>query len=105
MTTLFDSLLAPLDAETFFRDYFGKQHLHVKGSPERSTGIMTLAGLNALMSMTSVWSPQTLKLFVDRNPVPVPDYCARTLALGCAGRSLPPDPDPDGSGSGRERRG
>jgi hypothetical protein len=34
MTTLFDSLLAPLDAETFFRDYFGKQHLHVKGTPE-----------------------------------------------------------------------
>lgn len=76
MTSLFDSLLAPLDAEIFFRDYFGKQHLHVKGAPERSAEIMTLAGLNALMSMTSVWSPQTLKLFVDRNPVPMPEYCA-----------------------------
>src|SRR3546814_15491681 len=93
MNTLFDSLLAPLDAETFFRDYFGKQHLHVKGSPERTSGIMTLAGLNALMSMTSVWSPQTLKLFVDRNPVPVPDYCALPLALGGDGTSLRPDPD------------
>src|SRR3546814_6831095 len=54
---------------------------------------MTLAGLNALISMPSVWSPQTLKLFVDRNPVPVPDYCARTLALGGDGTSLRPDPD------------
>ncbi|MGF1628988.1 MAG: JmjC domain-containing protein [Kiloniellaceae bacterium] len=93
MTTLFDSLLAPLDAETFFRDYFGKQHLHVKGSAERTAAIMTLGDLNALMSMTSVWSPQTLKLFVDRNPVPVPDYCARTLALGGDGSALRPDPD------------
>ena len=93
MTTLFDSLLAPLDAETFFRDYFGKQHLHVKGTPERTAAIMTLAGLNSLMSMTSVWSPQTMKLFVDRNPVPVPDYCARSLALGAEGTALRPDPD------------
>jgi bifunctional lysine-specific demethylase and histidyl-hydroxylase MINA len=91
MTTLFDSLIAPLDAETFFRDIFGKQHLHVKGTPERTAAIMTLPGLNALMSMTSAWSPQTLKLFVDRNPVPVPDYCTRALALG--GEALRPDPD------------
>jgi ribosomal protein L16 Arg81 hydroxylase len=93
MITLLDSLLAPHDAETFFRDYFGKQHLHVKGSAERSAAIMTLPGLNALMSMTSVWSPQTLKLFVDRNPVPVADYCARALALGGDGTALRPDPD------------
>jgi len=91
MTTLLDSLLAPLDADTFFRDYFGQRHLHVKGSAERTAAIMTLGGLNALMSMTSVWSPQTLKLFVDRNPVPVPDYCTRALALG--GEALRPDPD------------
>ena len=91
MTDLLESLLAPIDAETFFRDYFGKQHLHVKGTPERTAAIMTLTGLNALMSMTSVWSPQTMKLFVDRNPVPVPDYCARALALG--GEALRPDPD------------
>ena len=93
MTSLFDSLLAPIDRETFFRDYFGKKHLHVKGTPERSAAIMTLAGLNSLMSMTSVWSPQTLKLVMDRNPVPVPDYCARTLALGGDGSALRPDPD------------
>jgi len=93
MTTLLDSLLAPLDADTFFRDYFGKQHLHVKGTAGRSAAIMMLPGLNALMSMTSVWSPQTLKLFVDRNPVPVADYCARTLALGGDGTALRPDPD------------
>ena len=29
-----------LDADTFFRDYFGKQHLHVKGTGERSAAIM-----------------------------------------------------------------
>ncbi|MEO3428075.1 cupin domain-containing protein [Pelagibius sp. CAU 1746] len=93
MTSLLDSLLAPVGSETFFRDYFGKKHLHVKGTPERSAAIMTLAGLNSLMSMTSVWSPQTLKLVMDRNPVPVPDYCTRTLALGGDGSALRPDPD------------
>ncbi|GAB4393320.1 MAG: hypothetical protein Tsb0032_12290 [Kiloniellaceae bacterium] len=99
MTSLLDSLLAPLDAETFFRDYFGKQYLHVKGTPERTAAIMTLAGLNSLMSMTSVWTPQTMKLFIDRNPVPVPDYCARALALG--GEALRPDPDKVQSWIGR----
>lgn len=93
MISPFDSLLAPLDAETFFRDHFGKQHLHVKGTPERSAGVMTLEGLNSLMSMTSVWSPQTMKLFVDRQPVPVADYCAPALALGSNGPALRPDPD------------
>ncbi|MEQ8354972.1 MAG: cupin domain-containing protein [Kiloniellaceae bacterium] len=91
MTALFESLLAPRDAETFFRDYLGKQHLHVKGTPERAAEVMSLAGLNSLMSMTSVWSPQTMKLFVDRKPVPVADYCTRSLALG--GEALRPDPD------------
>jgi len=91
MTSLFESLLAPLDAESFFRDSFGKRHLHVKGSPERSARVMTLAGLNALLSMTSVWSPQTMKLFVDRKAVPPADYCTRALALG--GEALRPDPD------------
>jgi ribosomal protein L16 Arg81 hydroxylase len=93
MTSLFDSLLAPLDRETFFRDTFGKKPLHVKGTPERSAAIMTLAGLNGLMSMTSVWTPQTLKLMMDRNPVPVADYCSRTLALSGDGTALRPDPD------------
>jgi hypothetical protein len=93
MTSLFDSLLAPHDAAAFFRDSFGKQHLHVAGTPERTTEIMTLEGLNSLMSMTSVWSPQTMKLFVDRKPVPVPEYCARALALGADGTALRPDPD------------
>jgi len=93
MTALFDSLLAPIGRETFFRDYFGKKPLHVKGTSERSAAIMTLSGLNGLMSMTSVWSPQTLKLVMDRNPVPVPDYCSRTLALGGDGTALRPDPD------------
>jgi len=93
MTSLFDSLLAPIDRETFFRDYFGKKHLHVKGTPERTVAIMTLAGMNTMMSMTSVWTPQTLKLVIDRNPVPVPEYCARTLALGAEGSALRPDPD------------
>ncbi|GAB4376973.1 MAG: hypothetical protein Kow00114_41030 [Kiloniellaceae bacterium] len=93
MTALFDSLLAPLDRDAFFGEYFGKKHLHVKGTPERSAAILTLAGLNGLMSMTSVWSPQTLKVMMDRNPVPVPDYCSRTLALGGDGTALRPDPD------------
>jgi hypothetical protein len=91
MSSLFETLLAPGDKESFFRDSFGKRHLHVKGTPERAAQVMTLAGLNALLSMTSVWSPQTMKLFVDRKPVPVPDYCTRGLALG--GEALRPDPD------------
>ena len=93
MTALFDNLLAPFYAESFFRDSFGKKHLHVKGTPERTAAVMTLAGLNSLMSMTSVWTPQTLKLFVDRDQVAVSDYCTRALSMVGDGTALRPDPD------------
>ena len=92
MTDLFDSFLAPLDRETFFAEQFGKGHRHFPGPAERTAGIMTLKRLNELLSMTSVWTPETMRLFLDLQPVGTADYCARVPSMQ-GGTSLRPDPD------------
>lgn len=92
MTDLFESLLAPLDADTFFRDHFGKQYLHVRGTPERTADIMSLDRLNSLMSMTSVWTPDTMKLFLDQRAVETAHYCTPAPTMD-GSRCLRPDPD------------
>ncbi len=93
MTDYFDRILDPHDRESFFRQTFGKTHLHVSGGPARSAEIMTLQKLNELMSMTSVWAPETMKLYLDQQAIAVPDYCAQVPSLQGAGNSLRPDPD------------
>ena len=92
MTGLLNRLLAPIDRETFFRDYFGKKHLHVTGAPERSAEIMTLDRLNGLLSMTSIWTPETMKLFLDQRAVETAHYCAAAPTVD-GSLSLRPDPD------------
>lgn len=92
MSDILDSLLDPLDREAFFAEHFGKSHRHFPGEAARTAGIMTLQRLNELMSMTSVWTPETMKLYLDLQPVATADYCARVPALQ-GGGTLRPDPD------------
>ena len=89
MSDLLDGFLDPLGRESFFGDVFGKTHRHFPGGAERTAGIMTLARLNELMSMTSVWTPETMKLYLDLQPVATADYCARVPALQGGGAPAP----------------
>ena len=93
MTDLFEQFLQPLGREAFFAEHFGQGYLHLPGEPGRTAGIMTLQRLNELLSMTSVWAPETLKVFLDQQPVAVADYCSRVPSLQGGGTSLRPDPD------------
>ncbi len=92
MSDLLDGFLDPLGREAFFGDVFGTTHRHFPGTPERTAAIMTLARLNELMSMTSVWTPETMKLYLDLQPVATADYCTRVPSMQ-GGGALRPDPD------------
>lgn len=81
MTDAFETLLAPIGAETFFAEYFDRKPLHVPGTPEKAA-IFGLADMERLVDM-AIWTPESLKLFLDTRPVPPAEY-------------LRSDPDPAG---------
>lgn len=95
-----DALLAPVGTEAFLRDYLGKQPLHIQGSPDRVADVMSVAMLDGLINTASIWTPSSLKMVLDRQPIAEADYCSP--ALSQTGSSiLRPDPEKVGSWIGR----
>ena len=87
----FDEIMAPLGAETFLRDYLGQQPLHLQGSPAKFHDVMNWDVLNRLLGTTSVWTPQTMMLILDRETVPPAGYATLTAARN-GGSEMRPDP-------------
>ena len=88
----FDAIMAPLGAERFFAEYEGKQPLHLKGAADKFAAVMTWARLNDLLGQATIWSHNSLKLLLDKEPIPAARYC--TTALGRdGGQVLRPDSD------------
>jgi ribosomal protein L16 Arg81 hydroxylase len=97
---ILDRLLDPVGREAFFADTFGKSWLHVPGGPERVSDIMSLDILSSLLSMTSVWTAQSMRVYVDREAVPVEDYCSPALSQ-TGQQVMRPDPEKVQSWIGR----
>ncbi|MCC7275160.1 MAG: cupin-like domain-containing protein [Alphaproteobacteria bacterium] len=70
-----DGLLQPLGTERFFAEGFGRRTLHLQGTAARVADVMTLAELNRLLNMTTVWTPRTLQIVIDRRAVVAEEYC------------------------------
>ncbi len=87
----FDALLAPLGAETFLREYLGKQPLYLEGGADKFRELMNWQILNRLLGMTTIWSSQSLLLFLDKEPVPVSSYAAPAPGRD-GGQVMRPDP-------------
>jgi len=85
-----DDLLSPITIETFFADYHRRRWLHVPGNAEKFAPLMSWDILNALLTM-SVWNNQTLRLMMDKRPVPPNTYCDSTLDRN-EQQSLQPNP-------------
>lgn len=68
-------LLAPVSTEEFYRDYWGRKPLYIPGTPDKFTRLMSWERLTELLNQTALWSPNTLKLMMDAEPVPARDYC------------------------------
>jgi bifunctional lysine-specific demethylase and histidyl-hydroxylase MINA len=86
----FDAIMAPLGAERFFAEYEGKQPLHLKGAADKFAAVMTWARLNDLLGQATIWSHNTLKLLLDKEPIPAARYCTTEIDRN-GGQVLRPD--------------
>jgi lysine-specific demethylase/histidyl-hydroxylase NO66 len=78
----FEDLIAPLSAEEFLRDWYGKRPLHV---PAGDTGSRRLIGwdkLNALLGLPSHWNESNIKLIFKGVPVAGELYLESVETLG-----------------------
>lgn len=90
MLTLAD-LLAPIPLDVFHADYDDKKPLYIPapdGAAKRE--LLDWASLNALLGQRSIWTPQTLKVMFDGQPISPPLYCLESE--GKTGRLLRPSP-------------
>ena len=87
----FRRLLAPVTAERFFAEYYGKKALHVAGDADRFDEVFSWERLNELLDMTSLWTATSLELAVDGRLVPPREYCFPGLNRE-GGQSMRPDP-------------
>lgn len=69
-------MFAPLGADTFLRDYLGKQPLHLEGAAEKFAEVMNWATLNRLLGMASIWASHSLMLVLDKEQLPASAYCS-----------------------------
>lgn len=88
----FDDLMAPLGADTFFAEYEGQKPLHLKGHADKFVEVMTWAKLSDILSLATIWSQNTLRLVLDKEPIAASKYCKPAIGRDC-GRVLRPDPD------------
>lgn len=87
----FRTFLAPLGADAFLTDYEGKRPLHLAGAADKFAEVMTWEKLNHLLGQATIWSQQSLMLYLDKEQVSPQQYCA--LATGRdGGQVLRPDP-------------
>ena len=75
----FAELIAPISEEQFFAEYHDKKPLHIRAqTPDKLDDVMTWDTLSEILNMTAIWTPETLKLFLDTKPIPPDQYCRQT---------------------------
>ncbi len=77
--TNFADLIAPIKEADFFRDYYGKKPLHIKGSDAKTKALPDWNGLAALVNQRAIWSAKSLNLVLDRKPLSPDQYCEPAL--------------------------
>ncbi len=86
-----ETIMAPLGAESFLKEYWGKRPLHLEGGPDKFEGLMNWPSLNRLLGMTTVWSGKSLMLVLDKTTIPPGDYASPGAGRD-GGQVLRPDP-------------
>ena len=87
----FSDLLAPFSERQFFAEYHDRRPLHIRSAaPDKFASVMSWRGLNQILNMTAIWSPESFQLAMDHKPIPPTAYCRE--AVDRANRSsLQPD--------------
>lgn len=89
-------LLHPLTPERFFAEYHGRRPLHLPASDAAGVpgldraSLLDWEGLSQLLNQSSIWTPSTLKLVQNTEPIPPELYCR--LVRDQNGEQMRPDP-------------
>lgn len=84
-------LLHPITPEQFRADYDDRKPLHIPAAPGTvKQDLLRWDGFNTLLDQASIWTPQSLKLVFNGDPIPATQYCAEVKTP--AGPALRPSP-------------
>ena len=75
----FADLIAPFDEAVFFRDYYGKQPVLIRGGADKFREVMSWSVLEHLVNRTSIWTHKSLMLVMDTQVLPAPAYCIEAV--------------------------
>jgi len=73
----FAEVLHPMTEAEFFADYFNKQPLHLKGTPEKFAGVMSWQALTDLVNQSLIWSSKSMLLVMDHRNLKPEEYCVQ----------------------------
>jgi bifunctional lysine-specific demethylase and histidyl-hydroxylase MINA len=88
----FDDVMAPLGLERFFAEYEGKKPLHLKGQADKFADVMTWDKLNEILSQSTIWSYNSLKLVLDKEVIAAGRYCSSAAGRD-GGQVMRPEPE------------
>ncbi len=71
----FRELIAPVEPERFFAEYYRKKPLYIPGPPEKFAAAYSWDVLNDLLEMTILWNEQTLELTQGGKGLLAEHYC------------------------------
>jgi lysine-specific demethylase/histidyl-hydroxylase NO66 len=78
----FEDLIAPMSAEEFLGDWYGKRPLHVSAGNAEVSGLIGWRKLNELLGLPSHWSEANIKLIYNGIPVAPDLYLDEVETLG-----------------------
>lgn len=84
------SLVAPIPLDRFLADYYGKQPLHIRAESDARRSVLTWDQLNAMLSMSSIWTEPRLKLFIEGGRIAPEHYCDTIQTLDGETRRVNP---------------
>ena len=75
MRLAFADLIAPVSTGDFYAESFGERPLHVRGKAKKIADVMSWKDLSSLVNQAGIWSPSSLRLLLDHQPVAAAEYC------------------------------
>jgi ribosomal protein L16 Arg81 hydroxylase len=84
----FAQFLAPMTAETFVADYFGRRPVQIRGESPRAA-LLSTARLEELLAVRPHWSEDNLKLILNSRPI-IGDLYFEQAPTGGSGRRADP---------------
>jgi len=76
----FREIVAPVSAEEFFDEIFGRKHLHIPGTPEKFAPVFSWDSFSTLLNTSTLWSDRSMKMVLDGRQLAPPEFCRPALS-------------------------